>query len=127
MDDEHSNHAHSHLRHLVMMRVEHLCAVLPQRELVFNCFSSFDVRLCQSTDTVHAIGKIKPMPVNGCGYSQPIGYIDSHPLAFDGLDRGAVRTAVESPTLGAQTGIERMIDFLRDEMKNLNANNDFKR
>src|SRR5262247_3452702 len=127
MDDEHSNHAHSHLRHLVMMRVEHLCAVLPQRELVFNCFSSFDVRLCESTDTVHAIGKIKPMPVNGCGYSQPIGYIDSHPLAFDGLNRGTVHTSVESPTFVDQTRLELMSDFLCDEMKNFNVINDFKR
>src|SRR5262249_25608354 len=127
MDDEHSNHAHTHLRHLVMMRVKHLGAVLPQGELVFNCFSSFDVRLCEPTNAVHAIGKIKPMPVNGCGYSQPIRYIDSHPLAFDGLDRGAVHTAVESPTFGAQTRIEVMIDFLCDELKNFNAINDFKR
>src|SRR5262249_37765785 len=127
MDDKHSNHAHSHLRHLVMMRVEHLGAVLPQGELVFNCFSSFDVWLCEPADAVHAIRKIKPMPVNGCGYSQPIRYIDAHPLAFDGFDRGAVHTAVESPTLGAQTGVEVGIDFLRDEMKNLNAMKIFKR
>src|SRR5215831_15343913 len=127
MDDEHSSHAHSHLRHLVMMRVEHLSAVLPQGELIFNGFSSFDVWLGEPTDAVHAIGKIKPMPVNGCGYSQPIRYIDSHPLAFDGLDRGAVHTAVESPTLGAQTRIEVMIDLFCDEMKNFNAINDFKR
>jgi hypothetical protein len=67
------------------------------------------------------------MPVNGCGYSQPIRYIDSHPLAFHGLDRGAVHTAIETPTLGAQTGIEVVIDFLRDEMKNFDSIKDFKR
>jgi hypothetical protein len=67
------------------------------------------------------------MPVNRRGYSEPIRYIDSHSLAFDGLDRGAVHTTVETPTLGAQTGIEVVIDFLRDEMKNLNAINDFKK
>src|SRR5262249_56067660 len=83
--------------------------------------------LGEPTDAIHPIGKIKPMPVNGCGYGQPIRYIDSQPLAFDGLDRGAVHTAVESPTLGAQTRIEVMIDFLCDEMKNLNAIDDLER
>jgi hypothetical protein len=110
-----------------MMRVEHLCAELPQGKFVFHRFTGFYVRLREPTDAVHTIGKIKPMPVNGCGYSQPIRYVDSYPLAFDGLDRGAVHPAVKSPTLGAQTGIEVMIDFLRDEMKNFNAINDFKR
>src|SRR5262249_15889108 len=83
--------------------------------------------LGEPTDAIHPIGKIKPMPVNGCGYSQPIRYIDSHPLAFDGLDRGAVHTAVESPRLDAQTRIEVMIDFLCDEMKNFNAIDDLER
>src|SRR5262245_15822467 len=127
MDDKHFNHGHSELHPVVMMRVEHLGAVLPQGELVFNCSSSFDGWLCEPADAVHAIRKIKPMPVNGCGYSQPIRYIDAHPLAFDGLDHSAVYTAVEAPTLGAQTRIELMIDFLCDEMKNFNAINDFKR
>src|SRR5262249_33223790 len=127
MDDKHSNHAHSHLRHLVMMRVEHLGAVLPQGELVFNCFSSFDVWLCEPADAVHAIRKINPMPGKGVVSTRPILYRVAPPLAFDALDHSAVYTAVEAPTLGTQTGIEVVIDFLRDEMKDLNAINDFKR
>src|SRR5687768_8773722 len=52
---------------------------------------------------------------------QTVGHVDAHPLAFDRLNDGAVHTAIESPTFGAQTRIEFMIYFFGNEMENFDS------
>jgi hypothetical protein len=64
MDDEHADHAHAHLGHFVMMRVEHLRAVLAQGEFVFHRLAGFYVWLGEPADAVHAVGKIEAMPMD---------------------------------------------------------------
>lgn len=55
MNYEQSHQAESHLRHLVVMRVIHVRAVLLQGELVLECLAGLDRRLRKSTDTVHSV------------------------------------------------------------------------
>ncbi len=45
MDDKHADHPHTHLRHFIVMRVEHLRAILAQCEFIFHSFAGFYVRL----------------------------------------------------------------------------------
>ena len=67
------------------------------------------------------------MPMDRCGHRQTIGHVDPHPLTFYRFDQRAVYPAVESPTLGAQTRIEGMIDFFGDKMEDFHAVDDFER
>ena len=60
MDDEQANHSHTHLGHLVMMGVKHLCAMLAQRPFVFHRFARFDIRLRHAADAVHPVRQKEP-------------------------------------------------------------------
>ena len=57
MNDEEAHHPHGHLHHLVGVRVIHERARLLERELVDVGLTRADVRLIQSCDAVHAVGK----------------------------------------------------------------------
>ena len=56
MDDEHADHAHAHLRHLVVVRMVHERAMLAQRPFVLHGLAGLDVRLGQPADAIHAVG-----------------------------------------------------------------------
>ena len=64
MNDEHSKHAERHLRHLVVMRVIHEGAVLPDRELVHEGLARLDGRLTQAAHAVHAARQHDAVPMN---------------------------------------------------------------
>ena len=64
MNDEHADHSHAHLGHLVVVRMVHERAILAQRPFIFHRFAGLDVRLRQPADAVHAVGQIEAMPVN---------------------------------------------------------------
>ena len=66
------------------------------------------------------------MPVNRGGYRQSIGHVDAYPLAFDRLDHRTVNAPIKSPTLRMQPGIERVIHFFSNQMKDFDAVDDFK-
>ena len=67
------------------------------------------------------------MPVDRGRHRQTVGDIDANPFAFHRFDHRAVHAAVEAPAFGAQAGIEEVVHFLGDEMKDLDAVNHFKR
>src|SRR3546814_741967 len=45
--------------------------------------------------TVHHIGQDQPMPVHSSRFGQPVGHVDSHPIAFAKAQRRAWHLAIE--------------------------------
>ncbi len=54
MNHKKAHHAHGHLHHFIGMRVVHERAALLELELIDERLAGFDMRLCQSTDAIHA-------------------------------------------------------------------------
>ena len=52
--------------------------------------------------------------------------VDAHPLAFHGLDDGAVHMAVIAPALCPQAGVKGMVHLLGNQMKDFDAIDDLK-
>ena len=129
MNDEQAKHAERHLRHLVVMRVIHECAVLPDSEFVFKGLARLDGRLAQAAHAVHAARQQDAVPVNARGGGQFVRDVDAHAVALDAFDRGAVNLPIEAPAKGAQfvivigPGDKNVIYFLAGEMENLHAIN----
>src|SRR5438034_9702805 len=61
----------------------------------------------------------------GC-YRLSICHVASYPLAFVRLDHHTVNAPIKSPTLRMQPGVERMIHFFSNQMKDFDAVDDFK-
>src|SRR6266446_10003539 len=55
MNYEQTHQTKSHLRHLVMMGMIHVRAVLPESELILERLTRFDRRLCETTDAIHSV------------------------------------------------------------------------
>ena len=127
MNEEKPHHAERELRHLVVMRVVHVGAVLAQHELVFERLARRDDLLRQAAHAVHAVGQQEAVPVDRGAFRQPVGDVDAHPVALDRLDRRPVDRAVVAPTRRLQAGRELVLDLLRDEVKDLHAIDDFPR
>src|SRR3546814_6641157 len=45
--------------------------------------------------TVHHIGQDQPMPVHSSRFGQPVGHVDSHPIAFAKAQRRVWHLAIE--------------------------------
>ena len=54
VNNEHTHHTHSHLGHLVSVRVIHESTRLDQIELIDECFAGFDAGMAKANHTVHA-------------------------------------------------------------------------
>ena len=96
------------------MRVIHVGAVLPQRELVFESLARFDHRLRQSGDAVHAVGQKDSVPMNARCRRQSVRHVDPHAIAFDSFDRRSVHPAIEAPAKRLQSWSELVFHFLSD-------------
>ena len=66
MNYEQTHQAKSHLRHLIMMRMIHVRAVLPESEFVLECFARFDRWLGEAADAIHSVGQNDSVPMNTC-------------------------------------------------------------
>ena len=93
----------------------------------FAVSPGLDVRLRQAADAVHAVGEIDAVPVDRGRHGQAVRHVDAHPLAFHGLDHGAVHMAVIGPALGPQAGVKGVVHFLGDQMKDFDATDDLQR
>src|SRR4030095_6032421 len=83
--------------------------------------------LRKSSDSVHRAGKDDGVPMNSCCRAQPIGDVNADPMALDGFDGRPVYAAVISPASCAQPRREFVIDFLGDQVKNLDSVDDLER
>ena len=89
VNDEHTHHADSHLRHLVGVRVVHVRAVLPKCEFISEGFTGTDLRLAQTTDAIHSAGKQDAVPVNRGVFLEAVSDQNANPVALNRLDCGA--------------------------------------
>ena len=127
MNDEQSHQAERHLRHLVVMRVIHVRAVLPEREFVFECLARFDHRLRQPADAVHSVRQNDSVPVNARRRGQFVRHVNADAIAFDRFDCRSVHPTIEAPAKRLQSGSELVFHFLSDEMIDLHAIDDLPR
>ena len=127
MNDDHAGHPHADLCHLIVVRVVHAGARLPDRELVLERLSLLYRALGEPSDTIHAIGQENPMPVDRRGCLQPIGHVDANALALHPLQDRAVHGAIVAPARGAQSRRKFVLHFFRDHVEHLHPINDLPR
>ena len=119
--DEHARHAERDLRHLVVVRVVHERAGVPQVELVDPRLPAGDRRLIEAGHAVHAVGQDQPVPVHGRRLGQPVGHVDPDAVPLDGLDRRARRAAVVAPDARSHARREFVLELLGDQVTHLDA------
>ena len=127
MNHEHPHHAERLLRHFVAMRVVHVRAMLPQRELVAERLAGGDGRLTEPRNAIHPRGEQNAVPVHTRGRGERVGHVDAHAIALHRFDGGSRRAAVESPALRSQTGGKLVLDRFGNEVKHLHAVHDGER
>ena len=124
VDDEHPQQPQTLLGHAVVMGVVHEGAALAQRPLVPEGLARRDGALGETAHSVHAARQVHAVPVHGGGRGQPVGDVNTHPLALDRLDDGGVHTAAVAPALGPETRGKFMVERLGHEMEHLHAVDD---
>ena len=125
MDHDHPGHPKRHLRHLVVMRVVHQRAVLPEGPLVNEGLARLNGFLRESADAIHATRQQHAVPVDGRGGRQFVGDVNADAVAFDGFDHRTMHHAVVAPTIRHQPRSEFVSrDFLRDQVKDLHPIDD---
>ena len=102
MNDEHPEQAERHLRHLIVMRVIHIGAVLPHGKLIPESLARLDRLLGQAADAIHAIGQDDAVPMDGRRRGQLVRHVNAQPVALHALDGRPVDLAVIAPALRAQ-------------------------
>ena len=127
VDDEQAHRTERHLRHLVVVRVIHVRAVLTERELVAERLARLDNVLGEAADAVHAVRQQEAVPVDGRAAGQPVGHVDADAIAFDRFDRRTVDAAVVAPALRLEAGRELVLHLLGDKVKDLHAVHDLPR
>ena len=106
MNDEESRHAKSHLRHLIMVRVIHVGAVLAESEFVFECFVGLNCLLVKPSHAIHAVGQQNPMPVDAGAHRKFVTDINADTVALDRFNGRPMDLAVVAPASGFQSGRE---------------------
>jgi len=70
MDNEHADHAHLHLGHLVVVRVVHEGTVLPDGVLVLEGFAGLNDFLVEAPYSVHSARDDQTVPMDAGGFGQ---------------------------------------------------------
>src|SRR5688572_10639619 len=127
MNHDHSGHAHSDLRHLVMVRVIHGRTTLPHGKLVLERLPLLDGALVEAANPIHAIWQEYSVPVDSRRCGESIGNVDADALAFQPFEHWPMNGTVVAPTRCLQPRSELVFDLFSNEMEHLDPVHDLPR
>src|SRR3972149_7011901 len=121
MNNKHTHHANRQLNHLVRMGVVHMSSVLIKSKFVGVGFSRLDMRLRESTHSLHPRRQQDSVPMDAGGFRQFVSDEYAHPVALHGLNGGARCRAVIAPAFRDTSRREFMLYFFGYEVKLFHA------